>query len=68
MKQLLPGILLLLFGLVMIVCNRFIAEEGLRWWWSLLWRPSLAFPRIWVIVWGLVAVFLALIIVTHALS
>ncbi len=67
MKQLLLAIILLLFGLVMIVCNRSLAEEGLRWWWSLFWRPSLMFARSWVIVWGVVAIFLALVIVAHAL-
>jgi len=67
MKQLLLSIGILLLGLVMIIWNRPLAEEALKWWWNLLWRPSLAFARGWLIFWGGVAIFVSLLFIGDAL-
>ena len=63
MKQVWLGLLVCLAGVAAIVFNRFCVEESLKVW--IFWRPPVVFARVWVVFWGLVAVFLGLAIIVH---
>lgn len=60
--MLLRGLLIVTASLGVLVFNRFCAEESLKWWWSMVWTPSLAVARGIVIFWALVGIFLGLVV------
>jgi hypothetical protein len=70
MKQLSLGILVVLAGIGVIMFNRFAAEETFRAIPPLLrpwpWPQSLRVARIFVVVWGVIVVFIGLVVIANA--
>jgi uncharacterized membrane protein len=68
MRQLSLGILVVIAGIGAIVFNRFAAEEAFKFRSRLphLWNPSVRFSRIFVVVWGVIVVFIGLVVMANA--
>ncbi|MGH9932981.1 MAG: hypothetical protein ACREA9_27660 [Pyrinomonadaceae bacterium] len=64
MRQQWSGILVVIVGIAATVFNRFAAEESLKWWAPWL-MPSLGEARIFVVIWGVVVVFLGVAVMLH---
>ena len=67
MEQLFLGILVVLAGIGAIVFNRFAVEETFRAIPPFL-RPwnSVRFGRVFVVVWGVIVVFIGLVVIANA--
>ena len=68
MKQLCSGLLVVMTGIGAIVFNRFAAEEAFKFRSRLphLWNPSVRFARIFLVVWGVIVVFIGLAVILNA--
>lgn len=65
--ELFSSVLLFLAGAGLIIFNRFCAEEGLRNWMNLFWRPTMLQARVVVVFVGIVTIFLGLAVLARTI-
>jgi hypothetical protein len=71
-RQLFIGGAFLALGVIVLICNRFLTSEGLRWqsvfsWMSWL-KVTPAIARVLVIAWGFASLILGTLLLTGALK
>ena len=65
--ELFSSVLLFLAGAGLITFNRFCAEEGLRNWINMFWRPTVLQARVLVVFVGIVTIFLGLAVLSRTI-
>ena len=69
-RQLILCVAFLALGAIILVCNRFLTGEGLRWWPVAIASAKLppVVARIFVIAWGLASLILGTLLLTGTLK
>jgi hypothetical protein len=68
-RQLFIGVAFLALGVIVLICNRFLTSEGLRWQSVFTWvKVTPAITRLLVIAWGLVSLILGTLLLAGAIK